>query len=202
MDNKNILTSHLDEEIIEDLDSSWINQFENIDKEYKNYYSEELQFIKIHSLYVDIDNGIEKVKEEKFLLKSPGILQKEELLGIIKYNSFSNEFKYSLLSILKYNINILPQNLNTFLRNKNENLGSLFLQSIKNIDTIRFEKSISLFHDINEIILIFYKPINKIILTELLTPSNSSYTTTLLTKKIFIKSKKKTKRKLFKASMC
>jgi hypothetical protein len=185
----------IDEDNIEDLDFTWLQEFENIDNEYKNYYSEELQFIKIHSIYVDKDNSIEKVKEEKVLLKSPGILQKEELLGIIKHNSFSNEFKYSLLSILKFNINILPENLNTYLRSKNENIGSLFLQSIKNIDSIRFEKSISLFHDINEIIIIFYQPNYKEYLI------NSNHHNNSSTKKIFIKSIKKTKRKLFKGSI-
>jgi hypothetical protein len=185
----------IDEDNIEDLDFTWLQEFENIDKDYKNYYSEELQFIKIHSIYVDKDNSIEKVKEEKVLLKSPGILQKEELLGIIKHNSFSNEFKYSLLSILKFNIHILPENLNTYLRSKNENIGSLFLQSIKNIDSIRFEKSISLFHDINEIIIIFYQPNYKEYFTNSAHHNNSS------TKKIFINPLKKTKRKLFKGSI-
>jgi len=185
----------LNEDNIEDLDFTWIQEFENIDKDYKNYYSEELQFIKIHSIYVDKENSIEKVKEENILLRTPGILQKEELLGIIKHNSFSNEFKYSLLSILKFNINILPENLNTYLRNKNENIGSLFLQSIKNIDSIRFEKSISLFHDINEIIIIFYQPNYKGYFTISTHHKPSS------TKKIFINSIKKTKRKLFKGSI-
>jgi hypothetical protein len=193
MENKD--KNNIEEVNIEDLDFTWLQEFENIDNEYKNYYSEELQFIKIHSIYVDKDNSIEKVKEEKILLKSPGILQKEELLGIIKHNSFSNEFKYSLLSILKFNIHILPENLNTYLRSKNENIGSLFLQSIKNIDSIRFEKSISLFHDINEIIIIFYQPNYKGDLTNSPNHNNSS------TKKIFIKSIKKTKRKLFKGSI-
>jgi hypothetical protein len=91
---------------IEDLDSTWIQQFETLDKEYKNYYSEEISFIRIHSIYIDNDNNIEKVREEKLLLKTNGILQKEELLSIIKHNCFSNEVKYSLLYILKFNINI------------------------------------------------------------------------------------------------
>jgi hypothetical protein len=178
----------IEEDNIEDLDFTWLQEFENIDKDYKNYYLEELQFIKIHSIYVDKDISIEKVKEEKVFLKSPGILQKEELLGIIKHNSFSNEFKYSLLSILKFNIHVLPENLNTYLRSKNENIGTLFLQTIKNIDSIRFEKSISLFHDINEIIIIFYQP-------------NSNLHNNTSTKKIFINPLKKTKRKLFKGSI-
>ena len=141
----------------EDLDSTWITEFENLDKEYKNYYTEELSFIRIHSIYVNKENNIEKLKEEKIFLKEPGILQKEELLSIIKHNSFFNEIKYSLLSILKFNINLEPIHLKTFLRNKNANVGDKFLTSIKNLDTIKFDKSITLFHDINEVFILFNK---------------------------------------------
>uniref|UniRef100_A0A6C0KRE0 Uncharacterized protein n=1 Tax=viral metagenome TaxID=1070528 RepID=A0A6C0KRE0_9ZZZZ len=175
-------------ENIEDLDLSWIHEFEKIDNEYKNYYTEDLQFISIHSIYINKDNSIEKIKEEKIMFKTLGILQKEELLRIIKNNVCSNGIKYSLLSILKFNINIEPENLKTFLRSKNENIGNTFLHSIKNIDSIKFDKSISLFHDINDLIIIFHQK-NKNL------PS--------FTKKIYIQtiSNKKTKRKLFKESI-
>jgi len=179
---------------IEDLDSTWIQEFENLDKEYRNYYSEELTFIRIHSIYIDNNNDIEKVREERILLKTNGILQKEELLSIIKHNSFSNEMKYSLLSILKFNINIEPVNLNTFLKSKDKNIGSMFLQSVKHIDSIKFEKSIAMFHDINELIIIFHKKTNKSFIL------NGSSVTKNQTKKVFINSKpkKKTKRKELK----
>ena len=52
--------------------------------------------------------------------------------------------RYSLLSILKFNINLEPIHLKTFLRNKNPSIGAPFLQSIKNLDTIKFEKSIKI----------------------------------------------------------
>lgn len=185
MDNEN-------NDTIEDLDLSWINEFEKIDNEYKIYYTEELSFIRIHSIYVNNDNEIEKVREEKILLKNPGILQKEELLSIIKHNSFSNQVKYSLLSILKFNINLEPIHLKTFLRNKNPGIGAPFLQSIKNLDSIKFEKSITMFHDINEILIIFHQKINKStrIGSEQKEMGNQ-------TKKVFINSnpKKKTKKK-------
>jgi hypothetical protein len=149
----------------------------------------------IHSIYVNNSNEIEKIREEKLLLKTPGVLQKEELLSIIKHNSFSNQVKYSLLSILKFNISLEPIHLKTFLRNKNPAIGAPFLQSIKNLDTIKFEKSITMFHDINELLIIFHQKINKPIrvssdLTEI---SNR-------TKKVFINSnpKKKTKKKELK----
>lgn len=186
MDNNEISM----ENDITDIDSNWIQEFENLDNEYKSYYAEELPFIRIHSIYVNKDNEIEKVKEEKVLFKHHGILQKEELLGIIKHNSFSNDIKYSLLSILKFNINLEPMNLKTFLKTKDKSIGSMFLQSVKNIDSIKFDKSISMFQDINDLIIIFHQQINK---QTFIGPKN-------YTKKIFIHShiKKKTKRKEFK----
>jgi hypothetical protein len=179
---------------IEDLDSTWIQQFETLDKEYKNYYSEEISFIRIHSIYIDNDNNIEKVREEKLLLKTNGILQKEELLSIIKHNCFSNEVKYSLLYILKFNINIEPINLKTFLKSKDKNIGSSFLQPVKNIDSIYFDKSIAMFHDINDLIIIFHQKKYKICST------NGKSTQDNRTKKIYINSntKKRTKRKELK----
>jgi len=181
-----------DNDDIEDLDNSWLEEFEKSDNEYKNYYTEELSFIKITSLYVNKDNNIEKLREEKILLKVPGFLQKEELISMIKHNSFLNQIKYSVLSILKFNINIEPIHLKTFLKTKNKNVGGLFLQSVKNIDTIKLEKSISLFHDINEIFIIFHEKIYKPLFNTNI-PNNK-------TKKVFINSNtnKYTKRKPFK----
>jgi len=147
---------------IEDLDISWINDFEKLDNEYKIYYTEEISFIKIHFIYINNNNEIEKVKEEKILLKNNGILLKEELLSLIKNNLLLNQLKYSLLSILKFNINIEPIHLKTFLRNKNPLLGNTFLQPIKHIDSIKFDKTISMFHDINEVIIIFQQKNNLI----------------------------------------
>jgi hypothetical protein len=174
---------------IEELDSTWLQEFQNLDNEYKNYYTEDLLFIRIHSIYLNTNSEIEKISEEKILLKNAGHLQKEELLSVIKHNSFFNNIKYSLLSILKFNINIEPIHLNNFLRNKDKNIGASFLQSVKNIDSIKFDKSISIFHDINDILIIFHK--------KKISKDNQLRNRT---KKIFINSntKKKTKRKEFK----
>ena len=129
--------------------------------------------------------------EEKFFLKNTGFLQKEELLSIIKHNSFSNQMKYSLLSILKFNINLEPIHLKTFLRNKNPNIGVNFLTSIKNLDTIKFDKSITLFHDINELLIIFHK--KNIKSTNINSDKKDTYNRTrkILTK---LKAKKMTKK--------
>jgi len=178
---------------IEDLDLSWINEFEKIDNEYKIYYAEEVSFVRIHSIYVNSNNEIEKVREEKLLLRVPGVLQTEELLSIIEHNSFFNEVKYSLLSLLKFNINLEPIHLKTFLRNKNPAIGGSFLQSIKNLDTIKFEKSITMFHDINELIFIFQPKIKKPIGVSLELNKISNHTKKVL---MNLNPKKQTKKKI------
>lgn len=173
---------------IDELDTTWIQEFENLDNEYKNYYTEDVTFIRIHSVYVNKFNEIEKVKEEKIILKDTGILQKDELFTIIKHNSFSNNIKYSLLSILRFNINLEPIHLINFLKNKDKNIGKPFLQSLKNIDSIKLDKTISMFQDINDIFIIFHQKIY------------NPLKTYNRTKKIIINSntKKKTKRKELK----
>lgn len=170
---------------IEDLDDSWIQEFEKIDNEYKNYYTDELSFIKIRCIYVNNSNEIEKITEDKILLQQPGFLTREELLSIIKHHSFSNQCKYSLLSLLKFNINLEPIYLKTFLKNNHPDIGTPFLQSIKNLDTIKFEKSITMFHDINELLILFHQ-------------KNDTYSTKHQgTKKVFIHSNlKKTKKRI------
>jgi len=177
----------IDEETIDNLDTSWIDEFNLLDNEYKNYYKEDLTFIKLHGIYLNSEYEIEKLTEEKILLKTPNLLSKLELISIIKKYSFSNNVKYSLMSILKYNIDLEPYELKKFLKQNNTS-NYLFIN--KNIDDIKFEKSISLFHDINDIILIFYKNISPICEKECYKQN--------VTKKIFIKDNninRKTRRK-------
>jgi hypothetical protein len=149
------ITKHNEINIIDDLDTSWLEEFDNLDKEYKNYYTEELSFIRFHSIYINSENEIFNIKEDKVLLKTQGILQKEELIGIIKRNICLNEKKYGLMSVLKFNINFEPIQLKSFLKSKKTNIGASYLQSIGHLDAIKLDKSISIFHDINDIFILF-----------------------------------------------
>ena len=182
--------------ILEDIDTSWLEEFDNLDKEYKDYYTEELATIKIHYIYINKNNEIERVIEDKIILKIPGLLSKEEIISIIKHATICNHIKYSLLYILKYNINLDPAYLKTFIKNKDtlQNIGSPFLQSIKNIDSIKFDKSISMFHDLNNLFIIFHNK-NKDKLTNTDGSSHDNKT-----KRVYINpnSFKKTKRNIFK----
>jgi len=138
----------------ESLDTSWIERFDNIDNEYKIYYCEDISFINFQFIYINYNNEIQKLKEDRIILKEPSKIKKEDLVSLIKHNQVFNNNKYNLLFILKFNINIEPMHLKTFLKSKTPNIGNIFLQQIHNIDSIKLDKSISMFHDLNSIIVI------------------------------------------------
>jgi hypothetical protein len=97
----------------ETLDSSWIKEFEDTDKLYQEFYKDNVYYIHLSFLYVNGENTLEKVKEESYLLQNPNVLTKEEMLGLLKRNTFLQKKKYSLLSILKYNITLSPEEIHS-----------------------------------------------------------------------------------------
>ena len=170
------------------LDDDWIKTFEMTDKLYKDFYKEDIYYVNLRVLYINRENEIDKLKQESFLLSKPNKISNEEILEILKKNSIDNDKRYTLLSILKYNITLEPDEIKNYLVNRENND---FLSVIKNIDSISFSKSINMFHDLNDIILIFYEKSN-----ELKKPDANN-----TTKKIYLRSlssNKKTIRKRYK----
>lgn len=170
------------------LDDDWINEFNKTDKLYQDFYKDDIYYINLRVIYININNEIEKIKHESFLLNNLNKISREEVIEILKKNSLDNERRYILLSILKYNINLDPEEVNNYLNNRE---NKEYLSIIKNIDTILFEKTINMFQDLNDLILIFYeKPIQGDSINR-----NSS------TKKIYLRSlssNKKTIKKRYK----
>jgi hypothetical protein len=167
------------------LDDEWINEFEKTDKLYQDFYKDDLYYVNLRVIYINRKNEIDKIKHDSLLLLNKNIISEEEILGILKKNSIDNERKYILLSILRYNIILEPDDVKNYLLNKeNQN----YLSVIKNIDDIKFQKSIAMFHDLNDIILIFYEKSIEVIKKE----NNNN------TKKIYLRSLNTNKKTLKK----
>lgn len=170
------------------LDDEWINEFEKTDKLYQDFYKDDLYYINLRVIYVNRENEIDKIKHQSLLLLKKNVISEEEILEILKKNSIDNERKYSLLSILRYNIILEPDDLKSYLLNKE---SQEYLSVIKNIGDITFQKSITMFHDLNDIILIFYEKSREIVKKEN-TNTNSN------TKKIYLRSLNTNKKTLKK----
>jgi hypothetical protein len=91
-------------------------------------------------------------------MSKPNCISREEILEILKKSALEDDRKYSLLSILRYNILLEPDEIKDYLLDSSaDNDVTNYLNIIKNIDTIHFEKTIHMFQDLNEVILIFYE---------------------------------------------
>jgi hypothetical protein len=170
------------------LNDDWIIKFENTENLYKDFYKDNLYYIPLKYIYINQNNEIEKINQESFLLTTPNYISREEILKILKITSVHDLKSYSLLSILKYNITMDFDDITNFVNLLEKENG--FLNIVKNIDAISFEKTINMFHDLNELIFIFYE---KTIETKITDPDKS-------TKKIYLHSNigKKTKKKRYK----
>ena len=143
------------------LDDNWIIDFENKDKLYQDFYKDDIYFTNINFIYVNQENEIEKIISENFIMSTPNYITREEIIRILKKKSLNceNNKKYTLLSLLKYNISLNLEDVTTFLKVKS--YSDDFLISIKNIDTIKFDKTINMFQDLNDLFFIFYEKSDK-----------------------------------------
>lgn len=144
------------ENINENLDDDWIRNFDKIDELYKDFYKDNVYFVDLKVVYINRSNEIEKIKQAPFLMTKPNCITREEILEILKKSAMEDNRKYSLLSILRYNILLEPDEIKNYLLDSAEDENN-YLNAIKNIDTIYFEKTINMFQDLNEIILLFYE---------------------------------------------
>jgi hypothetical protein len=138
-----------------DLDTRWIDEFEKLDSAYQSFYTEKIKNIRFNYVYISKENNIEKIKEETILLENENIISREEVINILKQNLIQDNKKYTVLSILKYNIDIEPIDVSFYL--KNERNDDTFLHTVKNIDTISLNDTINMFQDLNNIIILFYE---------------------------------------------
>ncbi len=134
------------------IDMDWITEFEKVDSLYKDFYKEQLDSARLFMVYVDNRNNISFVKRSTATLDK-GILKKANLISILKEFMYHNKKKYRPISLLKYNIDIGPLEVNKYLK-KGSNYDFLTIE--KNINDIVFNDSISLFHDINSLYIIFH----------------------------------------------
>jgi hypothetical protein len=138
-----------------DLNDDWIRQFEEVDELYKKFYRDDLYYINFNFLYVNRNNEITKIKQKQFIMSQPNRILREDFIKILKTHSFQDNTHYSLYSILRYNILLEPYEINHYLTDSLDNTN--YLTTVKNIDTIHFEKTIDMFQDLNDVTIIFYE---------------------------------------------
>ena len=139
------------------IDESWATSYKNTNKEYDLFYQNDVNVIHISSIYINNNNEIQQITNDKKELSISNYLTKNEITEFIKCKmKILNEGGgggIKNISIFKYNINIEPENVEDLLMG-NHNFN--YLMPVKKINDIYFEKTITFFHDLNEVIILFY----------------------------------------------
>jgi hypothetical protein len=164
------------------LDTEWINDFKKDDKIYNEFYKDNVEQIKLFFLYISSTNVLETIKKDSIFLDTGGVLKKDKIISLIKKNQIFNGIKYKLLSMLRFNIDIEPEEINDFVVVDG---SSRFLTIEKYLNDIKYSDTISIFQDLNCLYFIFYE--EKIKPTTISIHNNS-------TKKISINKYNKTRR--------
>ena len=159
-----------------EIEESWLKNFK--DQYYVKEY-EDTVHISIFFIYVNTNNELEFIKQGPTYILQCNNFEKKDLMENIKKNSYINNRKYKLLSILKYNVDVSANNLEDFLNKYNYDK---YIENIKTLDSINFSNSTKLFNDLNSLFIVYHENIKP-----------------CYTKKIkLLKSHRKTKNKRYK----
>lgn len=151
-----------DEDIIEDIDTSWIDEFKKDNEKYSDFYTEDVSNITIFFIYIDHKNNIENLSRDLMILDKKNTIVREQLIQVIKQNHI-NINKYKLISLFKYNIDIEPEEIYNFINKDDSSFNNRFFIQEKYLNDIIYKKTINIFQDLNSLFLIFKEitPINK-----------------------------------------
>ena len=132
---------------------NWEEKFETDDKPYKDFYKESQDNMNIYFIYINSDNEIIRTKKEKFILDE-NKLTKPLLIEILKKNMFIKNKKYKPISLIKYNVLLEPDEVQEYIYNS-DSYDFMFIETM--IDKISWEKTITLFQNINSLHILFYE---------------------------------------------
>ena len=118
---------------MEELDDNWIKEFENQEKVYDQFYPNKVDKIKIYSLYVNKECVLDKVKEINYNLDIPNVLKKLDLLRIIKEKKQDEGINYKLISLIKYNVDLKPNEVKKYILEQSEYRFIDYLRELKDI---------------------------------------------------------------------
>ena len=164
IDTDEIDTNEID---TDEIDNTWVTDYKKTEENYNVFYNEKVNTIKIFFMYINTDKTVVNARQEILTLNNDSILRKEQLIHIIKNNQILNNIKYKLFSIVRYNIDLQPDEINNFLSvsisdsntvsdsNTDKTYINRFLIDKKNIDDIYFADTITIFQDLNSLYIIF-----------------------------------------------
>jgi hypothetical protein len=152
----------------EELDISWMNDMisqDDIDVQLHSPSQLEINYIYINSSN-EIEHFFKEIQDltrEIFVFETQSVIKQHQLLKIIQSNKIQNNKRFRLNEILKYEVDLKEEEFTQFIESKiskNATTNSFidnpsFLKKVNYVDDIIFKQSISIFHNVNSLFLIY-----------------------------------------------
>ena len=152
------MLNEFNEDLIEeDIDTSWIDDFKKENETCSDFYTEEVTTITLFFIYIDQKNNIENLSRDLLILDRKNTIVRDQLIQLIKQNQIhNNNNKYKLITLLKYNIDIEPEEIYNFINNKDDSsFNKRFFIQEKYLNDIIYKNTINIFQDLNSLFFIF-----------------------------------------------
>jgi hypothetical protein len=149
------------EDIADDeiLDTEWIDNFKENEYAYNKFYKEPNTAIMLYFLYVNKSKELIYTDTNRCLLDDMGVLNKDRIIALIKHYQMREQVKYKLNSLLRYNIDLNPDEITDFV---NTTTPSQFLTPEKYLDDIHYKDSIYMFQNLNALYFIYTEELTQL----------------------------------------
>lgn len=138
----------------EEEDFSWIFDYERLEEKYETFYKRDVTSVNVSMIYVNSNNEISAISTKKYDFVKPNIIPRDHLVKLITENMAKNDINYKLLSVLKYNIDIIFDDLPYMLNKPND---YPFMTSLTSLEDINFKPTIDMFSEINSLYILYYE---------------------------------------------
>ena len=139
---------------METLDLTWFNSQEKIEEKYDRFYRSDVEKLGITFIYINTDNEICITRKQQVKLNK-SILNRRELVNIIRDNRKLNGDNHSLYALLKFNFISSAESI------LNDDLMGDHFNVISNVQDIIFQKTIKELESVNHLYIVL-KPKSRI----------------------------------------
>ena len=144
----------------DEIDTSWIENYDKEDDQYKMFYKEPNKELRLSVLYINPNNDLENIKTKRIQLIEPNQITREEFIYIIKNHDRVDGIKYKLMNILLYNIDIESDNMQHIINSFNSGTKNNFFNNLVSLDTYTFNSTIRILQEINTLYIILKEDVN------------------------------------------
>jgi hypothetical protein len=136
----------------EEIDNNWVEAYKKEEELYNTFYNEKVNTITIFFMYINRDTTNTK---QKVINIHDNKINSEEVIDLINKNNIYKNNRYKLFSLMQYNINLQPEELNEFIENSKHEDYAHFLKTEQYATDIHFIDTIGELKELNSLYIIF-----------------------------------------------